>query len=118
MAPLCQNRHPPDLKSGTYPNSAENCWTRSNASRSKEKDAHKAIEAEGCGLVEVPAAEHAAFAPAVKPLLDEARGTFGGELFRLDEKTAAISFRQSAPRLFSCEISISYTKASGRSAPS
>jgi hypothetical protein len=36
----------------------------------------------------------------VKPLLDEARGTFGGEQFRLDEKTAAIGFRQSAPRCF------------------
>jgi hypothetical protein len=99
------------------PEFSGNCWTRSNASRSKEKDAHKAIEAEGCGLVEVPAAEHAAFAPAVKPLLDEARGTVGGELFRLDEKTAAISFRQSAPRCFHAKYQSVIRKRPGAPRP-
>src|SRR5206468_10310677 len=49
----------------------------------EEKDAHKAIEAQGCELTEVTAAEHDAFAAAVQPLLDEARGTYGRELFDL-----------------------------------
>jgi len=49
----------------------------------EEEDAHKAIEAERCEVVEPTAAEHDAFAVAVQPLLDEARGTYGRELFDL-----------------------------------
>jgi tripartite ATP-independent transporter DctP family solute receptor len=49
----------------------------------EEKDAHKAIEAEHCELVEPTAAEHDAFAAAVRPLLDEARATYGGALLDL-----------------------------------
>jgi TRAP-type transport system periplasmic protein len=49
----------------------------------EEEDARKAIEAEGCEVVEPTAAEHEAFAAAVRPLLDEARGTYGQELFDL-----------------------------------
>ncbi len=49
----------------------------------EEEDARKAIVAQGCEIVELTAAEHAAFATAVKPLLDEAKGTFGEELFGL-----------------------------------
>ncbi|HKA78570.1 MAG TPA: TRAP transporter substrate-binding protein [Xanthobacteraceae bacterium] len=55
----------------------------------EEEDAHKAIAAEGCELVEVSAAEHAAFAAAVKPLLDEARTTYGGELLELTKPRAS-----------------------------
>ena len=47
----------------------------------EEKDARTAIEAEGCEIVELTAGEHDAFAAAVQPLLDEARGTYGRELF-------------------------------------
>jgi tripartite ATP-independent transporter DctP family solute receptor len=49
----------------------------------EEEDARKAIEAERCEVVEPTAAEHEAFAVAVQPLLDEARGTYGRELFDL-----------------------------------
>jgi TRAP-type transport system periplasmic protein len=47
----------------------------------EEKDARQAIEAQGGEIVELGAAEHAAFADAVAPLLAEARQSFGRELF-------------------------------------
>jgi TRAP-type C4-dicarboxylate transport system substrate-binding protein len=49
----------------------------------EEEDARKAIAAQGCEIVELTADEHNAFAAAVQPLLDEARGTYGPELFEL-----------------------------------
>ena len=55
----------------------------------EEEDARKAIEAQGCQIVELSAAEHDAFASAVEPLLNEARATFGRALFDLTgERTA------------------------------
>lgn len=55
----------------------------------EEKDARKAIEAQGCEIVELTAAEHGAFAAAVQPLIHEARGTFGRELLSLTSAPAA-----------------------------
>jgi tripartite ATP-independent transporter DctP family solute receptor len=55
----------------------------------EEKDARKAIEAQGCQIVELTAAEHGAFAAAVQPLFHEARGTFGRELLSLTGAPAA-----------------------------
>jgi tripartite ATP-independent transporter DctP family solute receptor len=49
----------------------------------EEDAARSAIAAQGCEIVELTAAEHRAFAAAVAPLLDEARGTFPRELFAL-----------------------------------
>jgi tripartite ATP-independent transporter DctP family solute receptor len=49
----------------------------------EEEEARRAIESEGCEIVELSADEHQAFASAVKPLLDQARGTYGRELFDL-----------------------------------
>jgi TRAP-type C4-dicarboxylate transport system substrate-binding protein len=49
----------------------------------EEEDAQAAIMAQGCAMVELIGAEHDAFAAAVKPLTDEARGTYGRELFDL-----------------------------------
>ena len=49
----------------------------------EEKDARKAIEAQGCEIVELTAGEHDAFRAAVQPLLDDARGSFGRDLFAL-----------------------------------
>src|SRR6201997_4122483 len=49
----------------------------------EEEDAGKAIEAQGCEIVELGAAEHDAFAAAVEPLLNEARAPFGRALFDL-----------------------------------
>jgi TRAP-type C4-dicarboxylate transport system substrate-binding protein len=49
----------------------------------EEEEARRAILAEGCTVTELTAAEHDAFAAAVKPLLDEAQGRFGAGLFDL-----------------------------------
>jgi tripartite ATP-independent transporter DctP family solute receptor len=49
----------------------------------EEKEARKAIEAQGCEIVALTAAEHDTFAAAVTPLINEARGTFGATLFDL-----------------------------------
>jgi TRAP-type C4-dicarboxylate transport system substrate-binding protein len=49
----------------------------------EEEDARKAIEAQGCEIVELGTAGHDAFAAAVEPLLNEARATFGRALFDL-----------------------------------
>ena len=49
----------------------------------EEEAARQTILAEGCTLTELAAAEHDAFAAAVKPLLDEAQTRFGGALFGL-----------------------------------
>jgi tripartite ATP-independent transporter DctP family solute receptor len=55
----------------------------------EEEDARKAIEAQGCEIVELGAAEHDAFAAAVEPLLNEARATFGRALFDMTAEPAA-----------------------------
>ena len=49
----------------------------------KSRTRRRAIEAQDCEIVELTADEHEAFAAAVQPLLDEARATYGRELFDL-----------------------------------
>ena len=49
----------------------------------EEEDARRAIAAEGCEIVELTADQHAAFVAAVQPLLCEARGAYGEDLFGL-----------------------------------
>jgi TRAP-type C4-dicarboxylate transport system substrate-binding protein len=49
----------------------------------EEEDARRAIEAEGCEIVELGADQHAAFVAAVQPLLREARGRYGEGMFEL-----------------------------------
>ena len=49
----------------------------------EEEDAQRAIEAEGCEIVELDADQHRAFAAAVQPIHREARQAYGDELFRL-----------------------------------
>jgi TRAP-type transport system periplasmic protein len=55
----------------------------------EEDEARQAIMAQGCEIIELTAAEHDAFAAAVQPLLDEARGSHGRELFDLTQRAAA-----------------------------
>jgi len=55
----------------------------------EEEEAREAIEAQGCEIVELTAAEHDAFAAAVAPLIEDARGTFGPALFDLTASRAA-----------------------------
>jgi TRAP-type C4-dicarboxylate transport system substrate-binding protein len=49
----------------------------------EDRQARAAIEQEGCEISELTAAEHAQFRNAVAPLLNEARGTYGREMFDL-----------------------------------
>ena len=49
----------------------------------EEADARRMIEAEGCEIVELDDAQHAAFAAAVRPLLREAHTRYGDDLFKL-----------------------------------
>jgi C4-dicarboxylate-binding protein DctP len=49
----------------------------------EEDAARAAIVAQGGEIAELTAAEHRAFATAVAPLIDEARASFGRELFEL-----------------------------------
>jgi TRAP-type transport system periplasmic protein len=55
----------------------------------EEQDARKAIEAQGCEIVELSTAEHDAFVAAVAPLLNDARATFGQRLLDLTAEPAA-----------------------------
>lgn len=49
----------------------------------EDREARAAILAEGCEITELTAEEHAQFRAAVAPLLNEARGTYGREMFDL-----------------------------------
>jgi TRAP-type transport system periplasmic protein len=49
----------------------------------EDRQARAAILAEGCEITELTAAEHGQFRAAVAPLLDEARGSYGREMFDL-----------------------------------
>jgi len=46
----------------------------------EDRDARRTIAAQGCEIVELSAHEHAAFATAVQPLLDEAKTTYGSKM--------------------------------------
>lgn len=61
-------------------------WQRKRAIE-EERDARAEIEQQGCRIVEPTLAEHAAFAAAVMPLLDEARETYGRDALRLVERS-------------------------------
>ncbi len=49
----------------------------------EDREARAAILAEGCEITELTADEHDQFRSAVVPLLDEARGIYGREMFEL-----------------------------------
>ncbi len=49
----------------------------------EDREARAAIEAAGCEIVQLTAGKHAQFRAAVAPLLNEARGTYGGEIFAM-----------------------------------
>jgi len=51
----------------------------------EDRQARAAIEQEGCEIAELTGAEHGQFRAAVAPLLKEARGTYGREMFALIE---------------------------------
>jgi len=49
----------------------------------EDREARAAILQEGCEIIELSADQHAAFRTAVAPLLDEARGMYGRQMFDL-----------------------------------
>jgi TRAP-type C4-dicarboxylate transport system substrate-binding protein len=49
----------------------------------EDRDARAAIAAQGCEIVELTADEHALFVAAVRPLLDDAKTTYGREMFEM-----------------------------------
>jgi TRAP-type C4-dicarboxylate transport system substrate-binding protein len=49
----------------------------------EDREARAAIEAAGCEITQLAAGEHAQFRAAVAPLLNEARGTYGGKMFAM-----------------------------------
>jgi tripartite ATP-independent transporter DctP family solute receptor len=49
----------------------------------EEEDAQRAIEAQGCEIVELNPEQHKAFAAAVQPIYREARQAYGDDLFKL-----------------------------------
>jgi TRAP-type C4-dicarboxylate transport system substrate-binding protein len=55
----------------------------------EEEAARRAIEEEGCKLVELTADQHNAFAAAVRPLRDDARETYGRKLLDLTDGRAS-----------------------------
>jgi TRAP-type C4-dicarboxylate transport system substrate-binding protein len=48
----------------------------------EERDARRAIEAQGCRIEELTPAEHALFADAVAPMMAEAEAVYGAEMLR------------------------------------
>jgi TRAP-type C4-dicarboxylate transport system substrate-binding protein len=53
----------------------------------EEEDARRAIEAQGCEIVELKPEQHAAFVKAVRPIFGEARKQYGDGLFELSGVT-------------------------------
>jgi TRAP-type C4-dicarboxylate transport system substrate-binding protein len=49
----------------------------------EDRDARKALDAQGCEVVELTVDEHALFAKAVEPLWADARQKFGKEMFEM-----------------------------------
>jgi TRAP-type transport system periplasmic protein len=53
----------------------------------EDRDARRAIEQQGCAIVELTQGEHAAFAAAVQPLIAEAGETYGSTAMRLASRS-------------------------------
>jgi TRAP-type C4-dicarboxylate transport system substrate-binding protein len=49
----------------------------------EDRESRRAIEAQGCEIIELTPDGHARFADAVRPLLDDAQTTYGREMFAM-----------------------------------
>ena len=74
---------PGDLKEAMQRAVSESVVFQRDLHIKEEEDARRAIEAEGCEIVELNAEQHSAFAAAVQPITAEAKGLFGNDLFKL-----------------------------------
>jgi TRAP-type C4-dicarboxylate transport system substrate-binding protein len=72
---------PDDLKAAMQEAVSASVAFQRDLHEQEEEEARRAIEAEGCEIVTLDAAQHRAFAAAVQPLLDEAHSLYGKELF-------------------------------------
>ncbi len=74
---------PPDLQDAMREAIARAVAFQRELAIEEDAQARTAILAEGCEIAELSVAEHAQFRTAVRPLLEEARGTYGSEMFGL-----------------------------------
>lgn len=74
---------PEDLKAAMRAAVAEAVAYQRDLAIAEEQEARRAIEREGCEIVELTPDEHAAFAAAVRPLYEEARRSYEKKLFDL-----------------------------------
>jgi TRAP-type C4-dicarboxylate transport system substrate-binding protein len=72
---------PSDLKAAMEQAVTEAVAFQRGLAIEEDREARRAIEQQGCEIVELTADEHRQFAAAVQPLLDEAKKTYGDELF-------------------------------------
>ena len=76
---------PDDLKAAMQRAVIDSVGFQRDLHEREETDARKAIEAEGCEIVELDGDQHKAFAAAVQPIYREARQAYGKDLFKLAE---------------------------------
>jgi len=72
---------PPDLQAAMRAAVSDAVAFQRGLAVEEDGEARRAIEAQGCEIVELTAAEHAQFAAAVQPLLDAAKTTYGKAMF-------------------------------------
>jgi TRAP-type C4-dicarboxylate transport system substrate-binding protein len=74
---------PADLKAAMQEAVTASVAFQRDLHEQEEKDSQRAIEAEGCEIVELDKAQHEAFAAAVQPIYAEARRSLGDDLFKM-----------------------------------
>lgn len=74
---------PDDLKAAMQRAVTESVAFQRGLHVKEEEDAQRAIEAEGCEIVELNSEQHTAFAAAVRPIAAEAKTVYGDTLFGL-----------------------------------
>ena len=74
---------PPDLQAAMRRAATDAVAFQRGLAVEEDGEARRAIEAQGCEILALGADEHRQFAAAVQPLLDEARKTYGREMFAM-----------------------------------
>jgi TRAP-type transport system periplasmic protein len=74
---------PDDLKEAMQRAVTESVAFQRDLHVKEEQDAQRAIESEGCEIVELNSDEHNAFAAAVRPIMAEAKKLYGDDLFKM-----------------------------------
>ncbi len=77
---------PADLREAMQGAIAESVAFQRGLHVQEEEAAHRAIEREGCEIVELTAEQHRAFAAAVQPIMAEAKALYGNDWFKLVER--------------------------------